>query len=55
MRKKKMLRVSLLMPEDLLEWLQDRVRDGTFASVSHGIRRCVASCRDSQRQEGESR
>jgi len=48
MLKKRMVRVSLLMPEDLLEWLQEKVRDGTFASISHGIRRCVAKCRDSE-------
>ena len=41
------------MPEDLLEWLQDRVRDGTFASVSHGIRRCVARYKDSERGKAD--
>lgn len=32
--------------EELLEWVDDRVDEGRFASRSHGIRFCVRKAKD---------
>jgi Arc/MetJ-type ribon-helix-helix transcriptional regulator len=44
-RKKFEVKVNVSLPAELAEWLENQVRAGTFASFSHGIRRCVALVR----------
>lgn len=34
-------KVNVCLPKDLAEWLEGKVKDGTYASLSHGIRKCV--------------
>jgi Arc/MetJ-type ribon-helix-helix transcriptional regulator len=42
-RKKKFeFRATVSLPEPLVKWLDEMVRQGVFSSLSHGIRRCVA-------------
>jgi len=40
-KKKRKIPIELRMDPDLLKWLEDKVREGTFESVSDGIRKCV--------------
>ena len=44
-----MERTTITIDKKQLEWLEEKVRSGEFASVSHGIRRCV----DKVMKEGE--
>ena len=45
MVKEKLVHCHITINQELLDWLEDQVRLGTFANVSHGIRRCVAQCK----------
>jgi len=43
MPKKKIgVRITVTLPEPLVEWLDEGVRKGVFASLSHGVRQCIA-------------
>jgi len=44
-KKKFEAKISVSLPAELVEWLEDMVRQGVFASLSHGVRRCVALVR----------
>lgn len=35
------VKVNVSLPQDLADWLNGKVKDGTYASISHGIRLCV--------------
>jgi Arc/MetJ-type ribon-helix-helix transcriptional regulator len=41
-KKKFEAKVTISLPKELVEWLEDNVRMGTFANISHGIRQCIA-------------
>lgn len=41
-KKKFACKVSVNLPSELLEWLEDMTHQGVFDSIGHGIRRCVA-------------
>ena len=34
-------RVSITLPEDVLEWIEKHVADGTYYNLSHAIESCV--------------
>jgi Arc/MetJ-type ribon-helix-helix transcriptional regulator len=35
-------KITVFIPKELLEWLEDGVRTGKFANISHGVRQCIA-------------
>ena len=35
------VQVYVSLPKELGDWLQEQIRLGVFASMSHGIRRCI--------------
>ena len=37
---------GIRLTKEQLEWLRRKVREGEFASVSHGIRRCIDLVRE---------
>ena len=43
--KGKASQIGVYIDQENLEWLQDRVRKGTFESISNGIRTCVTMVR----------
>jgi metal-responsive CopG/Arc/MetJ family transcriptional regulator len=34
-------KISVSIPEDLLEWLESRAKDHTFANISNGVVLCI--------------
>lgn len=34
-------KISVSIPEDLLEWLESRTKDHTFANISNGVVLCI--------------
>jgi len=47
------MKVNVSLPKELAEWLEDQVEAGVFSSISHGIRRCVATVKQLE-EKGES-
>ena len=40
-KKRYEVKVNVSLSTELAEWLEDMVRKGVFANLSHGLRRCA--------------
>jgi len=43
-----MPRITITLSQEDLDWLADRVKEGTYASIAHGVRNAVRLLRESR-------
>lgn len=55
MVKEKLRQITVGLPNSTVEWLEDRVRDGTYASFAHGVRVAVEAKAVQWREENGHR
>jgi hypothetical protein len=34
-------KITITLPDELVEWLHDKVTERTFANISHGVELCI--------------
>ncbi|MCP8314965.1 MAG: hypothetical protein H3Z53_11445 [archaeon] len=39
-------KITVSLPIDIIEWLNAKVKDGTFPNVSAGVERCIKKTRE---------
>ena len=49
MRKRKQL--TLTLPEELVEYLNSKIEDRTFANISHGVEFCVLRYKEAEEKK----
>lgn len=47
------LKTSITLDVEILEWLDRKVADKTFASRSHGIEFCIQRCMEADKRRGD--
>ena len=45
-------RIAVTVSEDLLKWVDSKVKDTTFANRSHAVERALTQLRENEKKEG---
>lgn len=47
-------RIQVLVLDDMLEWIEGKIRSGRYESVSQVVRSCIRECMDKEKREHEN-